>query len=379
MSTVFKRGGKTNRHGHYIASWHDENGKRVSRTTRTADYDSACRIAGKWETETALRKSGIINTSQAKIADHNLIPITRHIADYIEHCKHIGQAKAHWFNKTTQLRKFVEATGVSRLSDIEPHKVERYLASIVKAGNSHRSHNQHRSTILAFMQWCFERGRIASNNLGIVPTLNENKDRRRVRRAMLPDELSRLFAVSAERSLYYQFAYLTGLRVRAVKAATWGDIDLDGAVLRVKVAHAKGKKSDLFLPLHQSIVALLRSVKPAFARSEDRIFASVPTVKTFHKDCEQAGIVRYDSEGRQLDRHALRTSLGTNLALAGVLPQMAMRILGHASINTTMKHYTALRLADTGKAMNTLPAIPLAGPANASNATGTDDRRPPSK
>lgn len=378
MASVFKRGGKANRLGHYTASWFDEHGKRVSRSTGTADFDVANQIAAKWETDTALRKSGIINSSQARVADHNQTPIAQHVAEYIAHCKHLGQDHVHVSNKETQLDKLIEKTGALRLSDIDPHKVERYLAGLIKAGKSHRTHNQHRATAVSFCEWLVEQTRIASNPLTIVPTLNEAKDRRRVRRAMSENELSKLLAVSDGRKPYYEFAYYTGLRVKAVKAAVWGDVDFDAAMIRVKVGNAKGKKDDIYLPLHPALAATLQAIKPAFTLATTRIFKAVPTVRTFHRDCERAGIARYDAEGRQLDRHALRTTLGTHLARAGVLPQSAMRVLGHSDVRITMKHYTALRIEDTAKAVQALPTIEpskaVASNVEAMKATGTDGK-----
>ena len=50
-----------------------------------------------------------------------------------------------------------------------------------------------------------------------------------------------------------------------------------------------------------------------------------------------------------LDFHAFRTTLGTMLAKAGVPPLHAKRIMRHASIETTDRHYTGLELADLGR------------------------------
>jgi integrase len=376
MASVFKRGGKKNREGKYVASFFDENGKRISRSTGTTDYDAACQVAARWDTDVALRRHGVIDATQARVADQNRQHIREHVADYLAHCRHVGQDKAHIAIKTSQLAKLVAGINATRLSDLEPNRVERYLAGLVTAGRSHRTHNQNRATAVAFMQWCFEQGRVTSNLLKIVPTLNEAKDRRRVRRALTEDELSRLLAVSDERRPYYLFAYYTGLRVKAVKAAVWGDVDFDSALIRVKVGNAKGKKDDIHQPLHPRLLQELRRMKSElpFASQADPIFPGVPLVKTFHRDCQRSGIERYDADGRQLDRHALRTTLGTHLARAGVLPQLAMKVMGHNDVQTTMKHYTALRLADTAKAMNALPTIEPKADANpaALRATGTD-------
>ena len=85
-----------------------------------------------------------------------------------------------------------------------------------------------------------------------------------------------------------------------------------------------------------------------------------------------------DAEGRVVDLHAMRTTLGTNLARAGVAPQLAQRIMRHADYRTTHKHYTVLSLTDTAKAIERLPAIkqPSQQTAKANGTTGeclTDD------
>ena len=80
--------------------------------------------------------------------------------------------------------------------------------------------------------------------------------------------------------------------------------------------------------------------------------------------------VRWNAKQLCLDLHAMRTTLGTNLARAGVAPQIAQRIMRHADYRTTLKHYTVLGLTDTSKAISQLPSIQ--GPQR-TLATGTDD------
>lgn len=53
----------------------------------------------------------------------------------------------------------------------------------------------------------------------------------------------------------------------------------------------------------------------------------------------------------------MRTTLGTKLALNGVAPQLAQRIMRHSDYRTTLAHYTVLGIVDTAKAINTLPPI----------------------
>jgi hypothetical protein len=83
-------------------------------------------------------------------------------------------------------------------------------------------------------------------------------------------------------------------------------------------------------------------------------------------------IVIEDADGRVVDLHAMRTTLGTNLARAGVAPQLAQRIMRHADYRTTQKHYTVVGITDTAKAIEQLPAIYQAL-AVGTAATGTTD------
>ncbi len=88
-------------------------------------------------------------------------------------------------------------------------------------------------------------------------------------------------------------------------------------------------------------------------------------------------LAKFDAEGRVVDFHAMRTTLGTRLALQGVAPQLAQRIMRHSDYRTTVQHCTVLGLADTAKAINQLPEI--GGTVETELlATGTDGRAAPS-
>ena len=382
MASIFKRGGRANRYGRYYIAYTDERGRRKIECAGTADFEAARQIAGKIEAGVALRGRGVVSQDELRFAEHNQRALADHVQDYLDHCEHVGQDRLHVANKKAQLKLLLAGTGATRLSDLEPNRVEGHLRTLTAAGKSARTHNQHRCTAVSFMQWCFTSGRVASNPLKIVPTLQESLDQRRVRRAMTDVELSKLLAVeevkASGRGLYYLLAAQSGLRVKAARAATWGDIDLDGGLIRVKVGNAKAKREQWF-NLHPQLWAALRTARPATAKATDRVFPTVPRVPTFHRDCVRAGVPRYDEEGRQLDRHALRTYLGTSCARAGLTPQMTAKIMGVGDVKIVMRHYTKLRLSDQRGAVDSLPQIvlPTDEPAVEAQAvelraTGTD-------
>ena len=84
-------------------------------------------------------------------------------------------------------------------------------------------------------------------------------------------------------------------------------------------------------------------------------------------------ITTEDEDGRVIDLHAMRTTLGTNLAREGVAPQLAQRIMRHSDYRTTLKHYTVLGLNDLNGAIQRLGDVTARQTAQ---ATGTTDADP---
>ncbi|MBA7546429.1 Tyrosine recombinase XerC [subsurface metagenome] len=270
---------------------------------------------------------------------------------------------------------------------MEPIVVEKFLQGLKTDGKSARTINHYRADIVAFVNWATRTGRIRNHSLSIIPKLNEHEDRRRVRRALTPEELRRFLEVAAEqdeanknyfpRYPVYLTAAMTGLRRNELKHLIWADIDFENQTLRVRMNVAKAKREDI-IPLHGQVIDALAKIKPDNGRASGNVFNTMPTILTFYKDIVRARekwineattdqekeirqesdfLAKKDSEGRVVDLHALRTTLGTNLALNGVAPQIAQRIMRHSDYRTTLAHYTALRTADTVEAINSLPGV----------------------
>ena len=170
----------------------------------------------------------------------------------------------------------------------------------------------------------------------------------------------------------------------------------------VTIRNGKAKRLDV-IPMHPQLAEALRRRLAAFPTlPKARVWSDTVGDLTRLKDFLRAGIARRvdvldaegkpvkigtgkrervktrivveDDEGRVIDLHALRTTLGTQLARAGVTPQVAQRIMRHSDYRTTLKHYTVLGLTDTAAAMDRLPGIAPERVAHA--ATGTTDTTP---
>jgi len=386
--TLFKRGGR----GPWIACWYDHDGARKERSTRTTDRAAAERILGKHVADAALRRDGVIDANDDRFAREGRRPIAEHIREYLASCERVGQAEKNIAEKRRHLERLVAETGMKTLADLTPLVLERNMADMKATardgtdddGNarwkevepSARLRNFRRQAAVALMSWCLKQGRVRSNALKTVPTLDERNDRRRVRRALTDDELARLIAVVRERdaalnadadfvdrygqsrrTAWYLAAALAGLRRGDLVRLRWSSVDLTSGT--ITITDGKARRTDV-LPIHPQLAEVLEAIRPRRmtpqALAQTKVFPHAVTNRTVAADFKRAGIAP-DAEGRIADLHALRTTLGTNLARRGVTPQVAQKIMRHADYRTTLACYTVLGLADTAAAVARLPGV----------------------
>lgn len=389
--------------GPWIASYYDYSGKRREHSTRTTDRQAAERILTKLVADIALRRDLVIDPKDDRFAIEGRKPLTEHVAAYIAHCRHAGQSGHHVDQKETQLAALLETSKATRLRELTADALVLHLDGLKDRGLSARSINFARQIAVAFFAWCVKTRRAESNPLKVVPKQDESRDRRRVRRPLTDDELGRLVGVAQERGrdAWYLAAALAGLRKGDMQRLTWADVNF--AEGTITITHGKAKRADV-IPMHSQLAeAFQRRIRASPALPTARVWSDTVGDLTRLKDFLRAGIAREvpvldaegnpikigkgrheriktrisveDDEGRVIDLHALRTTLGTQLARAGVAPQVAQRIMRHSDYKTTLQHYTVLGLTDTAGAINRLPDIQPAG-RDAHAATGTTDSAP---
>lgn len=110
----------------------------------------------------------------------------------------------------------------------------------------------------------------------------------------------------------------------------------------------------------------------------ERVFAGmVPRLPRFKKDLELAGIPFLDTEGRRVDLHALRVTLGANLLnVPGVSLVVVKEVMRHSDIRTTLKHYCDASQPPTAAAVASLPAFAIPGTVTAPSKTAPSEPMP---
>lgn len=350
MATVFKRNGK----GPWIIQFFDHSGRRREKSSRTTDKRAADRIAAQIESGTALRREGVIDPRADRYAVENTRGLQEHVDAYVKHLENGRRSPLTIRDARAHLKWITANTGATRLSDLTLDAIERVTSLMQSAGRSARTVNARGGAVVAFLNWCVKSGRIDANPLRFLSKSCEATDRRRTRRALTEEEITKLLAVAEARGrkLWYLLALWAGLRRSELSTLTWGDFDQERGV--VVIRKGKAKRVDE-VPLHPDLAVELARVRPTTVLPTARVFAAVVTNRTRQLDFARAGIAITDAMGRHADLHALRTTLGTMLARGGVAPQVAQRIMRHDDYRTTLKHYTRLEREDLAAAVNALP------------------------
>ena len=352
MATIFKRGGK----GPYIIRWFDASGRRCERSSRTTDKRTAERIAQKLEADVALQREGVVDPQRVRLVEADRVPLEGHLGEYLEHLRLQERSGKHVTAINRHVNRLIAEAGISRLSQLSADLTERFLGRLEAEGRSARTRNAHHASFRGFGNWLVKRGRLEANPFASVARADEERGRRRVRRALIPEEVESLLLVADRRGRrgWYAVALWAGLRRSELARLTWGDIDQEERL--VIVERGKARRRDE-IPLHPELVAELDRLRPAAAHPKARVFPKPVTDAQRRSDFLEAKIPTVDDSGRVADLHSLRGTLGTLLARHGVAPQLAQKIMRHTDYRVTLRHYTTLRVEDTRRAIDSLPGF----------------------
>lgn len=331
-------------------------GREVKRSTGTTDRRDAEAILAQALQRQARVRQGLEAPGAQRMADELSRPLREHLDEYLKAFERQETRTAG----TMRVRRSILGTFVRlsksimrrdpMLRDLDSALIEKVMHRRIEEGRSARTANTQRQYILAFAKWATDDGRADFSRLGrMAKRRKEHLDRRRERRALTAAEEVALLEAAGPRRLVYRLALETGLRKNEIRSLTWSDLDLENGIGIVR--NTKVGRSEEF-NIMPDLVAELRDARPMLVGANSRkVFDSVPTHRTFRRDLERASITVRDERGQVIDFHALRGTLGTRLAAAGVAPQVAKGVMRHSDYRTTVKHYHHLTLHDQRKAL----------------------------
>ena len=264
-----------------------------------------------------------------------------------------------------------------RLADINAGLVRKYITERREEGVSPATTNRELSLLKSILYAAEFDGLIASNPIRgrRVKKLNEGEGREKVLLSMriVDDyELQRRLVDCAAPHFkpILEIALVTGMRRGEIFKMKWKDADLHLGTIRVPAENAKTKRERL-IPIDSNLVAALDSIE----RKGDYVFINSWTGdrrrdvdEAFRAACERTGIKSGRKEG--LTFHDIRHLAAYRLVKVTDIVTAA-RILGHASIQMTMRYVHSTE-NDKRAAIEKAAEIlfrPRQNPANAQNST----------
>ena len=251
------------------------------------------------------------------------------------------------------LRRFLAFCGNKRLDTITVATCERYFAERLGKVRPATA-NKDRRTLQAVFQRGLARGYLRENPWAKVKPVREPEKAIRV---LTEDEVGKLLA-SCPSLTWRAFIFVavsTGLRCGELCWLEWEDIDLNGGILlvRCKEEHRTKSGRNRAVALVPSVVALLKRLQLVvggrwvFQTSAGTRFGD-NVRREFRTIVHKSGI-------RHCTIHDLRRTFVSHLAMAGVNQAVVQQLAGHASMQTTLRHYTAILPEVAREAPSRLP------------------------
>ncbi len=270
MPSIYKRpADKGKKNKPWLIEYRDADGNRAYAKGFT-DKGLTEQLAAKLENEVMLRKRGMIDPAQERLLAIKQAPITEALAVF-ERSLDNATAK-HRKLTMTRVRRLVEASGARGIGDLEAERVEETLKEIrLEDDLGNRTYNHYLQAIDEFGKWLVASKRLPTNPVAGIERLNAETDVRHQRRALTPDEVSRLVKAARDsgvevqgypgelRARVYLMSYMTGLRRLELASLIPQSFKLDDAqpTLVVQAACSKHRRKDT-LPMHPELVAMVR-------------------------------------------------------------------------------------------------------------------------
>lgn len=336
---LYERRGK--RGTTYHIRWYGEDGRM---RTRAAGRNE--RAAEQARRELELRINGGAYEEQSALR----------LSEYLE--EHLEAVKARLAAGSVReyercFKSFLAFVGDRHLDKIGVADCERYFTSRLKEVRP-ATVNKERRHLHASFKRAVRLKYLKENPWAFVDRVREPE---KVLRVLSHDEVDRLLAACPDvkwRAFVF-VALTTGLRRGELCHLEWDDADLGAGLLYVrnKAEHLTKSGKNRVLALVPTAVDMLRRLKAGVQgrwvfETEDGTPLGDNLLRSFKEIVERAEI-------RKCNVHDLRRTFISHLAMAGVNEAVVQKLAGHASMETTLKHYTMILPEVAQRAPGRLP------------------------
>ena len=338
-------------------------GRQLKRSTRETDKRKALAIVQTWEQVEGMSRGGYLSSKeQFRIFfDQSFyrifgeksqfdITVTEWLQEWLQNEK--GAVAQTTLDRYTQVvddfLSFLGSKAQLRLDGLTSKDCIAYRDHLLSEGHTEGNANQVRKILSKPFRQAWQEGRIQRNPIAGVRHLQHE---RAEKGTFTPEQILKLLAAlpaGDEWRTMILLGYYTGGRLKDLATLKWGNIDLDEASLcfiQKKTAHRTGG-AKLKIPLHPELHDHLLALrvpddpnKPVFRnlcqiRGSGKSGLSMAFKKIMAKAGIESGVARQrkGAAGRSISRlsfHSLRHSFTSNLANAGVAPELRQKLTGH--------------------------------------------------
>ena len=267
--------------------------------------------------------------------------LTEHLTEFVAYLEGLNRSASHISHVKTRMGKLIANCEWHYLSDVTAKSFETWRQK--KASElSVKTRNEYRAAMYSLLAWLEENEQLPVNPFKRVKKTDGRGQQTVKRRAATHSEMESLLREAAIYAVAYLVAVTTGLRRGELSKLEWGDLHLDlpqpvAFVRAVTTKDRRAAKADLG---RQLVAELKKLYSPAIPSNSLVLAGRMPMMKQMREHLASAGISYVDDQGRRLDFHALRMTLDTNMAIAGVSDAVRMKVMRHKSPRLTMETYT---------------------------------------
>jgi integrase len=328
--------------------------------------------------------------ARADRADFGLLDNDCALADlqkqYLRHCRQ-GLKPRSAERYELALDTIMPRLAATRAKQLRINDILAYREERLAEGISPCTVNKEVGALATMLRWGVKPARLLGSNPieGISPLPHDNP---KEGRALSPEEVQRLLGKSPQpwRDIWYGFL-VTGVRKEELASLTFADIDWDARELTVRGGVAKnhtGRRIPIDAGLWEILqrqLALKKDRRPGVGKtpkittrcralfSRDHVFVSTQNTPLTHRSglyhafircLDLAGIQRQakDADGQEIDHvdlHSLRRTFATSLIVAGADPKSVQELLGHKTLDMTMRIYAKINGQTKRQALGRLP------------------------
>jgi len=282
------------------------------------------------EAAAAAIKTDLIREKYDLIRKRQEVLFETHADEFLE--LYSKQNKRSWARDEISLNHLKEFFRGKNLSEITPDAIEKYKLERRAAEISDATINRELACLKTMFNKAIEWERVKTNPAARIKKFREANTQERI---LTADEMKRLLETAGPAlQPILSLALNTGMRRGEILGLRWRDVDfVKGFILIEDSKSGKARK----VPMNGLLFDLLRDMK----REGEFVFPSMDSqgqvqpmrdVKTAFKGaCRRAGI-------KGLRFHDLRHTAASKMIEAGVDLVTVSRILGHASIQMTMRY-----------------------------------------